>query len=38
VHAENDSLAGAVRLDEVRGDGGVPTVRVRYPATHRVLR
>lgn len=38
VHAENDSLAGAVRLDEVRGDGGVPTLRVRYPATHRVLR
>jgi Toastrack DUF4097 len=38
IHAENDALASSVRLDEVRGDGGVPTLRVRYPAIHRVLR
>jgi DUF4097 and DUF4098 domain-containing protein YvlB len=38
VHAENGALASSVRLDEVRGDGGVPTLRVRYPAIHRVLR
>lgn len=37
VHAESDALAGSVRLDEVRGEGGVPTLRVRYP-TRRVLR
>lgn len=38
VHSENGALASAVRLEEVRGDGGVPTLRLRYPATRRVLR
>ena len=38
VHAEDDALASSVRLEEVRGDGGVATLRVRYPATSRVLR
>lgn len=38
VHAEDDALASAVRLEEVRGDGGVRTLRVRYPSTPRVLR
>ncbi len=38
VHAASDALAGSVRLDEVRGEGGVPTLRVRYPTTRRVLR
>lgn len=38
VHAENDRLASAVRLEEVRGDGDLPTLRVRYPTSPRVLR
>ncbi|HEX9149452.1 MAG TPA: DUF4097 family beta strand repeat-containing protein [Thermoanaerobaculia bacterium] len=38
VHAENDALASSVRLDELRGDGGVATLRIRYPAISRVLR
>lgn len=38
VHAEDDALASAVRLEEVRGDDGVRTLRVRYPSTTRVLR
>jgi hypothetical protein len=38
VHAEDDTLASSVRLEEVRGDGGVPTLRVRYPTAPRVLR
>lgn len=38
VHAEDDALASAVRLEEVRGDDGVRTIRVRYPSTPRVLR
>jgi Putative adhesin len=37
VHAQDDALASSVRLEEVRGDGGVATLRVRYPATSRVL-
>jgi Toastrack DUF4097 len=31
VHAESESLADAVRLQEVRDEHGVPTLRVRYP-------
>jgi hypothetical protein len=31
VHAESDALAGAVRLEQVSGEKGVPTLRVRYP-------
>lgn len=31
VHAESESLADAVRLEEVRDEHGVPTLRVRYP-------
>ncbi len=38
VHGENAELASAVRLEEVRGDRGIPTLRVRYPATRRTLR
>ena len=38
VHAESDELASAVRLEEVRGEHGIPTIRVRYPATRRALR
>ena len=38
IHAETDELAAAVRLEEVRGERGVPTLRVRYPATRRTLR
>jgi hypothetical protein len=38
VHAEDDALASSVRLEEVRGDDGLPTLRVRYPTAPRVLR
>jgi len=31
VHAENEELAGAVRLEQVAGEGGIPTLSVRYP-------
>jgi DUF4097 and DUF4098 domain-containing protein YvlB len=31
VHAETDELAGAVRFEEVKGEDGRPTLRVRYP-------
>jgi hypothetical protein len=38
VHADDEALASSVKLEEVRGAGGVATLRVRYPATSRVLR
>ena len=38
VHGEHDELVSAVRLEEVRGERGIPTIRVRYPATPRDLR
>lgn len=38
VHGADDGLASSVRLEEVRGDRGIPTLRVRYPATRRTLR
>lgn len=38
IHAASDELASAVRLEEVRGEHGVPTLRVRYPAIRRTLR
>ena len=38
VHAEDDALASTVRLEEVRGENGTPTLRVRYPTSPRVLR
>jgi hypothetical protein len=38
VHAEDDALAASVRLEEVRGEGDLPTLRVRYPTAPRVLR
>lgn len=38
VHGADAELASSVRLEEVRGDRGIPTLRVRYPATHRTLR
>jgi hypothetical protein len=38
VHGADDQLASSVRLEEVRGDRGIPTLRVRYPATRRTLR
>lgn len=31
VHAEDDDLASSVRVEEVRGEAGRPTLRVRYP-------
>jgi len=31
VHAESDELAGLVRLEQVVGERGAPTLRVRYP-------
>src|SRR5437773_874764 len=31
VHAESQELAGAMRFEQVTGDDGVPTWRVRYP-------
>lgn len=33
VHAESTALADAVRFEEVMGENGVPTLRVRYPAS-----
>ena len=38
VYAANAELASGVRLEEVRGERGVPTLRVRYPATRQTLR
>ena len=32
IHAADRALADAVRFERVEGDGGVPTLRVRYPA------
>ncbi len=31
IHAESQALADAVSLEEVRGEKGTPTLRVRYP-------
>src|SRR6266850_5445373 len=31
VHAETEDLARLVRFEQVRGEGDVPTLRVRYP-------
>lgn len=31
VHAESDELARSVRFEQVAGESGVPTLRVRYP-------
>ena len=31
VHAESEDLARQVRFEQVRGEGGMPTLRVRYP-------
>jgi hypothetical protein len=31
VHAESEALAQSIRLEEVSGEKGVPTLRVRYP-------
>jgi hypothetical protein len=31
VHAESEELAASVRFEEVVGDKGLPTLRVRYP-------
>jgi hypothetical protein len=38
VHAESQALADAVRFEQVTGESGVPTLRVRYPAEHRTFR
>ena len=39
VHAESAELAGAVSLEQVRGEKGEPTLRVRYPlGFHRTVR
>jgi hypothetical protein len=31
IHAESDELAGLMRFEQVTGEKGVPTLRVRYP-------
>lgn len=31
IHAESEALAGAMRLEQVTGEGGIPTLSVRYP-------
>jgi hypothetical protein len=31
VHAENEALAASIRFEQVTGEHGVPTLRVRYP-------
>ena len=31
VHAESEELAGSIRIEQVSGPKGVPTLRVRYP-------
>lgn len=31
VHAESEALAGSIRFEQVPGEHGVPTLRVRYP-------
>src|SRR5262249_27521020 len=31
IHAESDELAGLMRFEQVAGEKGVPTLRVRYP-------
>src|SRR5262245_46612815 len=31
VHAESDELANTIRIEQVAGKLGVPTLRVRYP-------
>jgi hypothetical protein len=31
VHAESEALAGSVRFEQVTGERGIPTLRVRYP-------
>jgi hypothetical protein len=39
VHAESDELAASMRFEQVRGEKGVPTLRVRYPVDrHSVYR
>jgi hypothetical protein len=39
VHAESEELAGAMRFEQVSGESGLPTLRVRYPVDrHRVYR
>ena len=39
VHAEDAALADAVRFEQVVGNGGVATLRVRYPLDeHRTIR
>jgi putative adhesin len=38
IHAADDELAASVRLEEVRGENGIPTLRVRYPTSPRTLR
>jgi hypothetical protein len=39
VHAETDELASAMRFEQVTGDKGIPTLRVRYPVDrHRAFR
>ena len=38
VHAENDALAGSVRLEKTSGEGGTTTFHVQYPDSERTLR
>ncbi len=39
VHAESDELAGSLKIVQVSGEKGVPTLRVRYPYDrHRTYR
>ncbi|HEY6051542.1 MAG TPA: hypothetical protein VIZ58_09860, partial [Thermoanaerobaculia bacterium] len=38
VRAEDDALAGSVRLEKVAGEGGAVTFHVRYPESERTLR
>jgi Toastrack DUF4097 len=38
VHAEDEALAGGVRLEQVAGKRDVPTLRVRYPSDTRRIR
>ena len=38
VHAENDALAGSVRLARTAGEGGTTTFHVQYPDSERTLR
>lgn len=38
VHAETEALAEQFRLEQVPGEGDVPTLRVRYPSGERRIR